>query len=188
MILPINTYNDAVLKQKAAPIKTMDAELSQLIDDMFETMYAANGVGLAAPQIGKSIRLFVIDADVMIEDDDPDADRKRIGPTAFINPVITHFSAEKVIMDEGCLSLPDLREAVTRPEKLTIEYLDASFEKQVLEADDWLARVIQHEFDHLEGVLFFERLGSFKQRLLKSKLDAIASGEVHPEYVTAPKA
>jgi len=188
MILPINTYNDAVLKQKAAVIETMDDALTQLIDDMFETMYAANGVGLAAPQIGHSLRLFVIDADVMVEDDDPDADRKRIGPTAFINPVITHSSDQKVVMDEGCLSLPDLREAVTRPEKLTIEFYDASFEKRVLEADDWLARVIQHEFDHLEGILFYERLGSFKQRLLKSKLDAIASGEIQPDYSTAPKA
>jgi peptide deformylase len=187
MILPINTYNDTVLKQKAATIESLDSELSQLIEDMFETMYEAHGVGLAAPQIGKSIRLFVIDADVMVDDDDPDGDRKRIGPTAFINPVITRFSETKVVMDEGCLSLPDLREAVTRPESLTIEYLDASFQKQILEADDWLARVIQHEFDHLEGILFYERLGSFKQRLLKSKLDAIASGEIQPEYVTAPK-
>lgn len=187
MILPINTYNDEVLKHKAAQIEVFDHALQQLVDDMFETMYAAHGVGLAAPQIGKSIRLFVVDADAMFEDDDPDADRLRIGPTVFINPEIVTMSDVKVTMDEGCLSLPDLREAVVRPEGLVIRYKDRDYNDCELEVTGWLSRVIQHEYDHLEGVLFFERLGSFRRRLLKSKLDVIASGMVLPEYPVAPK-
>jgi len=187
MIFPINTYNDQVLKRKADRIETLDHELQQFIDDMFETMYAANGVGLAAPQIGKSIRMFVIDADAMFEDDDPDADKLRIGPTVFINPEIVTMSDMKVTMDEGCLSLPDLREAVVRPESLVIRYKDRDFNDCELEATGWLSRVIQHEYDHLDGVLFVDRLGSFRRRLLKSKLDAIASGQMLPEYPVVPK-
>jgi peptide deformylase len=188
MILPINTYNDAVLREKAVKIDAIDAELTQLIDDMYETMYQAHGVGLAAPQIGKSIRLFVIDADAMFEDDDPDVDKLRIGPTTFINPEIVSMSDVKIPMDEGCLSLPDLRESIVRPESLVIRYKDRDFNDCELEATGWLSRVIQHEYDHLDGVLFFERLGSFRRRLLKSKLDAIASGLVLPEYPVVPKA
>lgn len=186
-VLPIVTYNDAVLREKSMEIKSFDNELTQLIDDMFETMYEAHGVGLAAPQIGKSIRLFVIDADTMIEDDDPDVDKLRVGPTAFINPQIVKMSDVKVPLDEGCLSLPDLRESVVRPESLVIKYKDRNFNDCELEASGWLARVIQHEYDHLEGVLFFDHLGSFRRRLLKGKLDAIASGLVVPEYPVVPK-
>jgi peptide deformylase len=188
MTLPINTYNDAVLREKAVKIDAIDAELTQLIDDMFETMYQAHGVGLAAPQIGKSLRLFVIDADAMFEDDDPDVDKLRIGPTTFINPEIVSMSEVKIPMDEGCLSLPDLRDSVVRPESLVIRYKDRDFNDCELEATGWLSRVIQHEYDHLDGVLFFDRLGSFRRRLLKSKLDAIASGLVLPEYPVVPKA
>ncbi len=187
-VLPIVTYNDSVLREKSVKIEALDEGLKQLLDDMFETMYAAHGVGLAAPQIGKSIRLFVIDADAMIEDDDPDADKLRIGPTAFINPEIVSMSDVKVPMDEGCLSLPDLRETVVRPESLIIRYKDRDFNDCELEATSWLARVIQHEFDHLDGVLFFDRLGSFRRRLIKGKLDAIASGLIEPEYPVVPKA
>lgn len=186
-VLPIVTYNDSVLREKALKIDARDNALTRLIDDMFETMYAAHGVGLAAPQIGKSIRLFVIDADAMIDDDDPDADKLRIGPTTFINPEIVSLSDAKVPMDEGCLSLPDLRETVVRPESLVIRYKDRDFNDCELEATGWLARVIQHEYDHLDGVLFFERLGSFRRRLLKGKLDAIASGLIEPEYPVMPK-
>jgi peptide deformylase len=186
-VLPIVTYNDAVLREKAEVIATFDKGLMELIDDMFETMYEAHGVGLAAPQIGKSIRLFVIDADAMIEDDDPDAEKLRIGPTAFINPQIVKMSDVKVPLDEGCLSLPDLRETVIRPDSLTIKYKDRDFNDCELEASGWLARVIQHEYDHLDGVLFFDHLGSFRRRLLKGKLDAIANGLVEPEYPVVPK-
>jgi peptide deformylase len=186
-VLPIVTYNDAVLREKAEVIATFDKGLTELIDDMFETMYEAHGVGLAAPQIGKSIRLFVIDADAMIEDDDPDAEKLRIGPTAFINPQIVKMSDVKVPLDEGCLSLPDLRETVIRPDSLTIKYKDRDFNDCELEASGWLARVIQHEYDHLDGVLFFDHLGSFRRRLLKGKLDAIANGLVEPEYPVVPK-
>ncbi len=187
-VLPIVTYNDSVLREKAIKIETLDEGLTQLIDDMFETMYQAHGVGLAAPQIGKSIRLFVIDADAMIEDDDPDAEKLRIGPTVFINPEIVSMSDVKVPMDEGCLSLPDLRETVVRPESLVIRYKDRDFNDCELEATGWLSRVIQHEYDHLDGVLFVDRLGSFRRRLLKGKLDAIANGFIEPEYSVVPKA
>jgi len=187
-VLPIVTYNDSVLREKAMKIETLDEGLIQLIDDMFETMYQAHGVGLAAPQIGKSIRLFVIDADAMIEDDDPDAEKLCIGPTVFINPEIVSMSDVKVPMDEGCLSLPDLRETVVRPESLVIRYKDREFKDCEFEATSWLARVIQHEYDHLDGVLFVDRLGSFRRRLLKSKLDAIANGFIEPEYSVVPKA
>lgn len=187
MILPINTYNDEVLKRVAVPVTANDDILAKLIDDMFETMYQAHGVGLAAPQIGESIRLFVIDADAMIDDDDPDAEKLRIGPTVFINPEIVSMSEVKVPMDEGCLSLPDLRESVVRPESLVIRYKDRDFNDCDLHASGWLARVIQHEYDHLDGILFFERLGSFRRRLLKGKLDAIANGLIEPEYPVALK-
>ena len=186
-VLPIVTYNDAVLREKAVKIETLDEGVSKLIDDMLETMYEAHGVGLAAPQIGKSLRLFVIDADAMIDDDDPDAEKLRIGPTVFINPEIVSMSDVKVPLDEGCLSLPDLRESVVRPESLVIRYKDREFNDCELEASGWLARVIQHEYDHLDGVLFFDHLGSFRRRLLKGKLDAIASGLVTPEYPVVPK-
>jgi len=187
-VLPIVTYNDAVLREKSVKIKSFDEELTQLIDDMFETMYQAHGVGLAAPQIGKSLRLFVMDADAMIEDDEPDAEKMRIGPTAMINPEIVSTSDVKVPLDEGCLSLPDMRETVVRPESLVIRFKDRNFNDCELEASGWLARVIQHECDHLDGVLFFDHLGSFRRRLLKGKLDAIANGYVEPEYPVVPKA
>ena len=182
MIFPINTYNDQVLKRKADRIETLDHELQQFIDDMFETMYAANGVGLAAPQIGKSIRMFVIDADAMFEDDDPDADKLRIGPTVFINPEIVTMSDMKVTMDEGCLSLPDLREAVVRPESLVIRYKDRDFNDCDLEATGWLSRVIQHEYDHIEGKLFVDHISPLKRNLIKGKLNNITLGKVSHDY------
>jgi len=185
MVLPILTYNDPILKRKAEPITSFDADLTQLIDSMFETMENAHGVGLAAPQIGKSIRLFVLDADVMLEEDDPQ--EWAIGPAVFINPEIISTSPVKVALDEGCLSLPDLRESVIRPESLIIRYIDRNFQECELEAGGWLARVIQHEYDHLEGILFFERLGSFRRRLIKSKLDAIAEGRIEADYPLAEK-
>lgn len=185
MVLPILTYNNAILNRKAEPVTSFDAELTQLINSMFETMANANGVGLAAPQIGESIRLFVLDADIMLEEDDPE--EWAIGPNAFINPKIIDISPVKVALDEGCLSLPDLRESVVRPESLTIRYIDRNFQECERTVGGWLARVIQHEYDHLDGILFFERLGSFKRRLIKSKLDAIAEGRIEADYPLAVK-
>jgi peptide deformylase len=185
MILPIVTYDHPVLLQKAAPVQALDEALLQLIDDMFETMYQASGVGLAAPQIGRAIRLFVVDADPMLPENDTQT--VRYGKKVFINPELLSFSQTMVAMDEGCLSLPDLRESVIRPDALTIRYRDAEWKQQTMEVNHWMARVIQHEFDHLDGILFFDRLGSFKRRLLKSKLDTIAAGQYHTDYLTMAK-
>lgn len=185
MILPIVTYDDPVLRQETIPVEGPSPELTELVDSMIETMYNAHGVGLAAPQIGESLRLFVIDADAMLDEGDPES--WKLGPTAFINPEIVHFSQEKVALDEGCLSLPDLRESIVRPATIKVRYRDAGFQERELEAGGWLSRVIQHEYDHLNGVLLFDRLGSFRRRLIKGKLDAIAEGRISAEYPLATK-
>lgn len=181
-ILPIVTYNDAVLREKAQPISADYPNLQTLIDDMFETMYNSHGVGLAAPQIGKSIQLFVINADPMMEDEEV-----KHGEMVFINPSITKLSDQKMPMEEGCLSIPDVRDRVFRPIEITITYLDRNFNEQTLNADGWLSRVIQHEFDHLQGVLFIDYLGSFRKRLIQKTLDDINAG-IHPvNYPVVPK-
>lgn len=178
-ILPIVLYNDPVLREKAAAIESDSKKLQRLIDDMFDTMYEASGVGLAAPQIGESIRLFVIDADVMVEDDE---DAHKYGPMVFINPEIVSKGAESVDFEEGCLSLPDLREKVTRPDKITVKFLDRKFDEHEMSFDGWMSRVFQHELDHLDGILFFDYLGSFKKRLLARRLAMIDAGEVEADY------
>lgn len=178
-ILPIVLYNDSVLRQTAAPVAALTPELETLIADMFDTMYEANGVGLAAPQIGRSIRLFVVDADVMVEDE-PDA--VTYGRKVFINPVITDVGPKKVEYEEGCLSLPDLRETVSRPDTITLTYRDETFAPKTETYSGWMSRVIQHELDHLDGVLFIDRIGSFKRRLLARKLDQIDQGLIQPDY------
>ena len=176
-VLPIVTYNDSVLRQKAKEIKENTPEIQTLIEDMFETMYNAHGVGLAGPQIGKSLAIFVIDPDSMFDDDE-----EKPGKMTFINPEIIEESSDIVEFEEGCLSIPDIREIVRRPDKIKIKYLDKEFKEQVLDADGWLCRVIQHEFDHLQGKLFIDYLGSFKRRLLKSRLTSILKGLTETEY------
>lgn len=176
-ILPIITYDDEVLRTKAEPVTENSKELQKLIEDMFETMYNADGVGLAAPQVGKSIRLFVADADAMAEEDAGNR-----GPVAMLNPEIVLTSAEEVEMEEGCLSIPGVNSAITRPERVKVEYLDRNFEKQELEAGGWLARVIQHEKDHLDGILFLDHLSVFKRKLLTSKLKEITEGQKQTGY------
>lgn len=184
-VLPIVTYNDPVLREETTPVPENTDEIQALIDNMFETMYNANGVGLAAPQIGSTHRLFVIDADVMDEDRE---DAKIIGPTAFINPEIEFVDEEETVdMEEGCLSLPELRDKVSRPAKIRVTYLDRNFEKQELIADYWLSRVIQHEFDHLNGVLFIDYLSKFRQRLVRKKLEAIDKGKLDAGYPVKPR-
>lgn len=178
-ILPIVTYADPVLREKTTEITEDSEQLQQLIDDMLETMNNANGVGLAAPQIGKSLRLFVADADPMIEDD---SDEEKHGPMVFINPEITNRAGKIIEFEEGCLSLPYLTEVVKRPDHITITYLDRNFNKHELSIGGLLSRVIQHEYDHIEGILFFDHLGSFRKRLIKSKLQDIEEGNVEAEY------
>lgn len=175
MILPIVAYGDAVLKKKADSIDENSKKLQQLIDDMFETMYKAEGVGLAAPQVGKDIRLFIIDSTPM---DDEYTDMKKV----FINPEIVDYAGSPFPFEEGCLSIPGIREKVKRPETITIQYLDRNFKEHTEDFSGMAARVIQHEFDHIEGILFTDKLSPLKKKLLKKKLEMIAKGEVKASY------
>lgn len=178
MKLPIIAYGDPILRQKAKEIDEDYPELNTLIDNMFETMYAASGVGIAAPQIGKSIRLFVIDASPYEEDEPQLKDFKKV----FINPIIIQEEGEKWSSSEGCLSIPDIREDVSRLSKLTINYLDQNWEEHEETYDGLAARIIQHEYDHIEGKLFTDHITPLRKALLKSKLDAIAKGRVNVDY------
>lgn len=178
MKLPIIAYGDPILRQKAHEIDEDYPGLETLIDNMFETMYAAYGVGIAAPQIGKSIRLFVIDASPYEEDEPQLKDFKKV----FINPIIIHEEGEKWSSNEGCLSIPDIREDISRMSTLTINYLDENWIEHEETYDGLAARIIQHEYDHIEGKLFTDRITPLRKALLKSKLDAIAKGRVDVDY------
>jgi len=183
-ILPIVTFNDAVLREKTKSLTKDYPNLKKLLADMFETMYNSHGVGLAAPQIGLPIQLFTVNADPMFEDDEEDL---KMGELVFINPKITSYGDQKIPLEEGCLSIPDVRDRVFRPTEITITYLDANFDQQTLNADGWLSRVIQHEYDHLQGVLFIDYLGSFRKRIIQSKLDSIENGTLIVDYPVVPK-
>lgn len=179
MILPIRALGDPVLKKAAKDVPKEYDGLQELIDNMYETMYNANGVGLAAPQVGISIKLFVADTNVSSKkDEDYEPGMKE----AFINPEIVELIGDDVDFEEGCLSIPSITEDVVRPEGVAISYFDRKFKKHLIEVDGLLARVIQHEFDHLEGVLFTDHLSPIKKRLLKSKLDKIRKGKIDPPY------
>lgn len=183
-VLPIVTYNDPILRKKAEPVQENSDQLQSLIDDMFDTMYNSSGVGLAAPQIGKLERVFVADIDVMVEEDE---EEETPGPLVFINPVIVDKSGEKIKMEEGCLSIPEVRDEVPRSEKITVNYLDRDFNPQTLNADGWLSRVIQHETDHLNGVLFIDYLSAFRKRIHKSLLSKIDEGSQKTDYPLVSK-
>ncbi len=183
-VLPIATYEDDVLREEAELINENSKWLQALIDDMFDTMYNAEGVGLAAPQIGKALRVFVADASPYNEEESGQNDHK---PLTMINPKIRVESKETVTMDEGCLSIPDVTGPVTRPEKVVVEFKDRHFHKQKLDVEGQLARIIQHEIDHLDGVLFIDHLSFFKRKLVSSKLKALAEGEKQIEYPVFPK-
>jgi peptide deformylase len=175
MIYPILSYGNPVLKQEAEEIEADYEGLQTLIDDMFETMYASEGVGLAAPQIGKSIRLFVIDPANI---DENLTDLKRV----FINPEVIRLEGDEWDYEEGCLSLPDIREKICRPDQVLINYLDRNFEEQEEFFSGIAGRIVQHEYDHIEGVLFTDHLSPLKRRMLKKRLDAIKRGEVDVNY------
>ena len=177
MIYPILLFGDPILKRKAKTIEKGGLDIDQIIIDMFETMEEANGVGLAAPQIGMSIRLFVLDTSPMVEEDEEEGARM-----VFINPEILDESGEEWAFEEGCLSIPGIREDVNRLEIVKIRYQDAEWNWQEKELDGMLARVVQHEYDHIEGVLFTDYLTSFKKRLLKTKLANITKGKVDVDY------
>lgn len=183
-VLPIVTYNDPILKTETDLISENSEELQSLIDDMFETMYQASGVGLAAPQIGKSIQVFVMDADSITEEIEDEED---VGPITLINPKIIREDDEKVRLEEGCLSIPEVRDEVARPKSITVKYKDRNFNEQTLDASGWVARVIQHEYDHLKGVLFLDYLSAFKRRLHKSTLKKIEKGKLETEYPLVSK-
>ena len=185
MILPIVAYGDAVLKKKASSIEKNHPNLGKLIDDMWETMYAAQGVGLAAPQIGESIRLFVVDGSPFANDKSIDNIEQRELKSfkkVFINPEITAYSGPQEAFNEGCLSIPDVREDVTRLTTIEIEYYNEKFEQVKEEYSGISSRIIQHEYDHIEGILFTDKLGPLKKKLLKTKLTQISKGKINPDY------
>ncbi|WP_047788731.1 peptide deformylase [Tenacibaculum mesophilum] len=185
MILPIVAYGDPVLRKVGKEIDKDYPQLEKLIADMRETMYNANGLGLAAPQIGKDIRLFVIDASPFAEDDDLSEEEKEVFKNfnrVFINAKIIKEEGEEWAFNEGCLSIPTVNEDVFRQEKVTIEYQDENFEKHTETLSGLPARVFQHEYDHIEGVLFTDKLSSLKKRLIKKKLDNISKGKVNAGY------
>lgn len=185
MILPIVAYGDAVLRKKAKDINKDYPKLNEVIENMFETMYNALGVGLAAPQVGLPIRLFVIDTTPFADDEDltkEEQDQLNGFKKVFINAKILEESGKEWSFNEGCLSIPDIREDVTREETIKIEYFDENFEIHTEEFSGLIARVIQHEYDHIEGVLFTDKLSSLKKRLLKGKLSNISKGKIKVDY------
>ncbi|MBI1222834.1 MAG: peptide deformylase [Bacteroidetes bacterium] len=178
MILPIHAYGDSVLRKEADEISAEYPNLKELIDNMFETMYASHGVGLAAPQVGLPIRLFVVDASPFEEDDPNLKGFKRV----FINAYIVDEEGDEWEFEEGCLSIPGIREKVSRNEKITIEYMDENFELKEETFDGLAARVIQHEHDHTDGILFVDLINPFRRRLLTKKLSDISKGKVDADY------
>ncbi|MBG7611159.1 peptide deformylase [Polaribacter sp. BAL334] len=185
MILPIVAYGDPVLRKKSVEISKDYPDLNTLIANMKETMYNASGVGLAAPQIGKAIRLFVIDASPFADDEDLNNEENELLKNfnrVFVNPQILKEEGEEWAFNEGCLSIPDVREDVWRHPTITIEYQDENFEKHTEILTGLAARIFQHEYDHIEGILFTDKISSLKKRLLKRKLENISKGKIKADY------
>jgi len=185
MILPIVAYGDPVLKRKAKDIPKDFPNLKELIDNMFETMYNASGVGLAAPQVGRSLRLFIVDAAPFAEDELVSEEEKTVLKEAkevFINPKIINEIGNEWDFNEGCLSIPEVREDVFRKPEIEIKYYDRDFNLQHKKLKGLFARVVQHEYDHIEGILFTDKLSSLKKRLIKGKLNNIAKGKIDVDY------
>jgi peptide deformylase len=185
MILPIRAYGDPVLRKKCKTIDQDYPGLEKLIADMFQTMDESNGVGLAAPQIGKNIRVFIIDSVPMYRDEKQGTGIRQV----FINAEIIDEYGKEWTFEEGCLSIPEIREDVDRNAKLKMRYQDENFKTHTKEFDKITARVIQHEYDHIEGVLFIDHISAFKRNLLKSKLNRISKGKIDVDYrMKFPKA
>ncbi|BDC98567.1 peptide deformylase [Persicobacter psychrovividus] len=178
MILPITAYGMPVLKKLAVDIEENNEEVQALVANMFETMYKASGVGLAGPQVNENLRIFVIDGSPMAEEDPKCEGFKKV----FINPEIIEEYGEEWGFEEGCLSIPGIRETVMRPEKVLIRYRDENWQEHEEEFDGLRARIVQHEYDHVEGILFTDYLTPFKKRLLKKKLTNIAKGVAPHDY------
>ena len=184
MILPIVAYGDPVLKKKAEDITKDYPNLDALLLNMFETMYNAYGVGLAAPQIGLPIRLFLVDTAPFSDEDlsEEEQMKLKVFKRVFINAKILSEEGKEWVFNEGCLSIPDVREDVVRKPIITVEYFDENFKKHTEVFDGLIARVIQHEYDHIEGVLFTDKLSGLKKRLIKGKLNKISKGEIDVDY------
>lgn len=189
MIYPIIAYGDPVLKKPSVDIEKGSMDVKKLSEDMFETMYHARGVGLAAPQIGLNLRAFVVDSTPLDSDDEDEDDEMRENDPdskgikkVFINPTILEEEGKDWGYEEGCLSIPGIRSEVMRPEKVKIHYFDENWGEHTEEFDGIQARIIQHEYDHIEGILFIEYLSAIKKRLIKAKLINISKGIVDVNY------
>ena len=186
MILPIVAYGDPVLKREADEIDENYPNLKELINNMFETMYEASGVGLAAPQVGLSIRLFVVDGSPFADEEDEEPDPRAVGmegfKKVFINPIIEEEKGENWGFHEGCLSIPKIREEVFRKEELTISYYDENWQFHEEKFSGYKARIIQHEYDHIEGILFTDHLSALKKKMLTKKLQNISKGDISVDY------
>ena len=185
MVLPIIAYGDPVLRKVATDISPDYPNLNTLIANMYDTMNYAYGVGMAAPQIGLPIRLFVVDTAPFADDDDLTEDERTFLSNfkkTFINAKITEETGDKWLFNEGCLSIPGVREDVSRQKQITIEFVDEQFTPQQLTLTGLAARVVQHEYDHIEGILFTDKLSSFKKQLIKGKLTNISKGKVKVDY------
>ena len=185
MILPIIGYGNPILKITSKDINNSYPNLKKLINDMYETMYNANGVWLAAPQIGKSIKLFIIDTAPFLNIDENEIEGIKVESIkqTFINPVIIQESGDSWSFEEGCLSIPHIREDVKRKSDINIEFYDENFTLNKKSFSGIVARVIQHEYDHIQGILFTDKLTSFKKRLLKNKLNNIEKGNIDIDYL-----
>ena len=185
MVLPIVAYGDPVLRKTGKEIDKEYPKLQELIENMKETMHNANGVGLAAPQIGKSIRLFIIDASPFSEMEELEDDEKEFLKDfnrVFINAKIINEEGDEWVFNEGCLSIPNINEDVSRQETIQIEYVDENFELKKESLNGLAARIFQHEYDHIEGILFTDKLSTLKKRLLKKKLENISKGKIDVDY------
>lgn len=185
MILPIIAYGDPVLRKIGKSIDKDYPALESLLENMFETMYGAKGIGLAAPQIGLPIRIFIVDATPFKDDEELELEERNFLSTfkqVFINAQIIDETGDEWVFNEGCLSIPDVREDVFRNETVKIQYLDEKFEKHTKEFSGIAARIIQHEYDHIQGILFTDKLSSLKKRLIKSKLANISKGKIRIDY------
>lgn len=180
MILPIYLYGQPVLRKEAEEVPADYPKLKELVANMFETMYHADGVGLAAPQIGLSLRLFVVDGNVM-SDDFPECRGFR---RAMINPVIVESSEEQITLEEGCLSLPGMHEKVSRAARIKIRYKDESFAEHEETLDGFAARIVQHEYEHLEGHVFIDNISAIRRQLNKGKLNSFIKGTTKCSYRT----
>ena len=182
MIRPIVAYGNPILNQPSSKVDIENEDISNLIVDLWETMHNANGVGLAAPQIGVLKQIFITDFDYFKEEESFNKSEIEKFQQVFINPIITDEYGENFLFSEGCLSIPDILEELSRKNTIKIEFLDEKFNSKKITCSGVIARVIQHEYDHLKGILFTDRISSLRKREIKGKLDIISAGDFEPNY------